>query len=89
MSNWVGIDPQNGRIMGSRASQLSASHYAAALLGCTMLAGMPAMAFAQDAATPAPAPAASQEGAVIRTIAVAGAQRLEPETIVSLSLIHI
>ncbi|GGD53476.1 outer membrane protein assembly factor BamA [Erythrobacter arachoides] len=83
--------------MGSRARTISASHYAAALLGCTMLAGLPTAAMAQDGdaaaaqqqAQPAPAPAAtpapaaSQQGTVIRTIAVAGAQRLEPETIVS------
>ncbi|KLE35305.1 outer membrane protein assembly factor BamA [Aurantiacibacter luteus] len=75
--------------MGSRASTISASHYAAALLGCTMLAGLPTVALAQDAApaaqqpAPAAAPAAQQQGTVIRTIAVSGAQRLEPETIVS------
>ena len=59
------------------------------LLCGTVLGGMPAAAFAQDAApTPAPAPAAAAEAPapqsdVIRSIAVAGAQRLEPNTIVS------
>ncbi|MCB2067672.1 MAG: outer membrane protein assembly factor BamA, partial [Erythrobacter sp.] len=83
--------------MGSKASTIISQHYAAALLGCTMLAGLPAAALAQDSdeltlppaqeATPAqadaPAPAPQPEGELIRTIAVAGAQRLEPETIVS------
>jgi len=69
------------------------ARFAAGLLGCTILAGIPGAAFAQDdpapapapsaAATPAPAPAPSAQGQVIRQIAVAGAQRLEPATIVS------
>ena len=65
---------------------MPASHYAAALLGCTMLAGLPAVGHAQSqapTAAPAPAAPAPAQGDVIRTIAVAGAQRLEPETIVS------
>ncbi len=87
-------------MMNSRANSTTASHFAAALLGCTILAGLPAAAFAQDgdgeaaatppqatpAPTPAPAPAPAQpqeQGDVIRTISVAGAQRLEPETILS------
>ena len=77
--------------MSGRAKTIAASHYAAALLGCTILAGMPGTAFAQDdaapaaqpAPAPAPAPAAAEQQNVIRTIAVAGAQRLEPATIVS------
>ncbi len=51
-----------------------------------MLAGLPALAFAQatgEAETEAPATAQEPEGDVIRTISVSGAQRLEPETIVS------
>ena len=89
-------------MMGSKTSTISASrtagHYAAALMGCTMLAGLPGTVLAQDAgATPAPpaavptlnpalapAPAAPAEvGDVIRSIGVSGAQRLEPSTIVS------
>ncbi len=70
-------------MMSSRAPTAqfkTASHFAAALMGCTMLAGLPAAALAQDA----PAPAAVQEqGDVIRSIVVVGAQRLEPETILS------
>jgi outer membrane protein insertion porin family len=57
-----------------------------ALLGCTILAGAPALASAQDAsgqAVPALAAPAAEQGTPIRTIAVAGAQRLEPETIIS------
>src|SRR5262249_36117119 len=84
----------NGREMSGRAKTIATTQFAAALLGCTCLAGLPVAAMAQDApeqapATPAPAPAAApaaasdQEGQVIRSIAVAGAQRLEPATIVS------
>ncbi|WAT18650.1 outer membrane protein assembly factor BamA [Aurantiacibacter sp. MUD11] len=82
--------------MGSKASTIISQHYTAALLGCTMLAGLPAAALAQDGdqltlppaeeAAPqdaTPAPAAQEQENIIRTIAVAGAQRLEPETIVS------
>ena len=76
--------------MSGRAKTFPASQFAAALLGCTILAGLPGAALAQDAPAaapapaPAPAPAATgQEGQVIRSIAVAGAQRLEPATIVS------
>ncbi len=94
--------------MISSVTTLSPSRFVAALLGCTVLAGFPASAHAQEAAGaqevpagPAPqeAPAAQpatasqpgplaspgtpEPGQQIRTIAVAGAQRLEPETIVS------
>jgi len=53
-----------------------------------MLAGIPAAVMAQDAAPasqpePAAPAAPAEQGDVIRTIAVAGAQRLEPETILS------
>ena len=58
-----------------------AARLALALLCGTMLGGYPIAAMAQDAAAPA-APAAPQSD-VIRTIAVSGAQRLEPNTIVS------
>ncbi|WP_234029162.1 outer membrane protein assembly factor BamA [Aurantiacibacter spongiae] len=90
---------------------MTSRHYAVALLGCSMLAGLPIAASAQDTGgaadqsgaqpatqpTPTPTPAPTQapagaqpqtqqprvQGDVIRTIAVAGAQRLEPETIIS------
>lgn len=73
-------------MMRARAHCKSASQFAVALMGCTMLAGMPLAAAAQDAApaaTPAPAPAPVEQGDIIRSIAVAGSQRLEPETILS------
>ena len=79
--------------MSGRARTISGKHFATALMGCTILAGLPAAALAQDAAppaqppavapTPTPAPAPAPEGQAIKTIAVAGAQRLEPATIVS------
>ncbi|MEM1050538.1 MAG: outer membrane protein assembly factor BamA [Pseudomonadota bacterium] len=56
-----------------------------ALTGATMLAGVPVSALAQETAesaaqpTPAPAPATN----TIRSIAVTGAERLEPTTILS------
>ncbi|MBT2134098.1 outer membrane protein assembly factor BamA [Croceibacterium sp. LX-88] len=84
--------------MSGKAKSIGASHFVVALLGCTVLAGVPVAALAQQAQSPAPpaqpdasaaptpAPAqtpAQPEGGVIRSIAVAGAQRLEPATIVS------
>lgn len=63
---------------------------AAGLLGTTMLAGLPIASLAQQApaqaAPAAAAPAAPVEAppaVVIQSIAVAGSQRLEPETILS------
>jgi outer membrane protein insertion porin family len=76
---------KSGRMMGLKASTFPASRFAAALMGCTVLAGLPVAASAQDAA-PAPGPAAAaapETGPVIRSIGVSGSQRLEPETIVS------
>lgn len=71
--------------MGLTTSTTCLSPFVSALLGCTMLAGLPAAALAQDGDTPAPviAPEAEEQDDLIRSIAVAGAQRLEPETIVS------
>src|SRR5690606_8278341 len=81
----------NGRHLSARAKTIPASKFAAALLGCTVLAGIPTAALAQDDAAPAEpapapaeqAPAPAEQSNIIRTIAVAGAQRLEPATIVS------
>jgi len=63
---------------------------AAGLLCCgSMLAGMPALAAAQQTAPapaaqqPAPTPAPAARGTTIRTINVVGAERLEPTTILS------
>jgi len=60
----------------------AATHIAGALLGTTILAGLPAVAFAQEAAQPA-APAPAPAGETIKSIGVVGNQRLEPETILS------
>jgi outer membrane protein insertion porin family len=81
----AGSGEGNGRSMSGRAKTIAATHFAAALMGCTILSGLPVAASAQDAPAPAPAPAPviAPESDVIRTIAVAGAQRLEPATIVS------
>ncbi len=59
---------------------------ALALLGGTILGGMPAIAAAQDAgdADPdAPAVVAQPQSQIIRSIAITGAERLEPTTIIS------
>ncbi|WP_121116880.1 outer membrane protein assembly factor BamA [Croceibacterium ferulae] len=83
--------------MTARNTEVIALPLMAALLGCTVLAGVPASALAQDvpAAPAAPqatppgqgsapaAPVAAAQGDVVRSIAVAGAQRLEPQTILS------
>ena len=62
----------------SRKAGSIAAPFAALLLGGTTLAGIPLAAAAQEA------PAQTEpEGNVIRSIAVAGAERLEPQTIVS------
>ncbi|MGB3753507.1 MAG: outer membrane protein assembly factor BamA [Parerythrobacter sp.] len=68
------------------------TRFASALLGGTMLAGVPVAAFAQDSApvadtaaqdaAPEPAPLIAQTQ-TIRSLSVVGAQRLEPQTIVS------
>ncbi len=81
---------------GPVSSKSAIGRLTVALSCATILAGVPAAAFAQDeapeaapaaapaaqsAATPAPAPAPAAD--VIRTISVAGAERLEPTTILS------
>ena len=56
----------------------------AALLGCTVLAGLPVTAQAQAPAAPTVAtPAAPAGQRVIRTLRVEGTQRIEPETALS------
>ena len=75
--------------MSRRAKTIATSQFAAALMAGTIIAGLPSAAMAQDnrpSAQPEPAPApapAPAEDQVIKTIAVAGAQRLEPSTILS------
>ncbi|PEQ10860.1 outer membrane protein assembly factor BamA [Novosphingobium sp. PC22D] len=67
------------------------SKLAVALLGTTILTGVPVAAYAQQAQTPAaptdapaatPAPTATQ-GDTIKSIRVVGSERLEPQTILS------
>ncbi|WP_370034741.1 outer membrane protein assembly factor BamA [Qipengyuania mesophila] len=53
------------------------------LLAGTMLAGVPVAASAQDETAEAPAPALLAQQDIVRSIAVSGAQRLEPQTILS------
>jgi outer membrane protein insertion porin family len=73
--------------MSRRAKTIATSQFAAALMAGTIIAGLPSAAMAQDnrpSAQPEPAPApapAPAEDLVIKTTAVAGAQRLEPSTI--------
>ncbi len=70
--------------MSRKAKTTAVSPFALALLGGTFLAGLPAAAQAQDAAQPAaPAPQVQPQQDVIKSIAIAGAQRLEPQTILS------
>ncbi len=78
------VDGMDG-FMSRKAKTIAATPFAIALLGGTILAGVPVAASAQDAASApdaGPAPA-DQQGDVIKTISVAGAQRLEPQTILS------
>ena len=61
-----------------------AAKLVAGLLAGTIMGGMPGLALAQDAAPEAgQTTAAVEQQAVVRSIAVAGAQRLEPQTILS------
>jgi outer membrane protein insertion porin family len=71
--------------MSRKAKTIAASPFFLALLGGTVLAGLPVAVAAQEV-EPAPlqaAPAQAPQGEVIRTISVAGAQRLEPQTILT------
>ena len=61
----------------------SATRLAVGLLAGTMLAGVPVAAFAQEETATEAVPAAAVQADVVRTIAVSGAQRLEPQTILS------
>lgn len=58
-----------------------AARLAMGLLAGTILGGVPIVAFAQEEAAEAVAPAVQQD--IVQTIAVSGAQRLEPQTILS------
>ena len=62
------------------------ARFALALLGGTMLAGVPAPLLAQETEVDTaaqPAPVAAPQGQTIRSITITGAQRLEPQTIIS------
>ncbi|MBD3729455.1 MAG: outer membrane protein assembly factor BamA [Sphingomonadales bacterium] len=72
-------------VTGSKPIGTSA-RLAMALLGGSMLAGVPVEAIAQDGtepAAPAPATVAAPQADVIRTITIEGSQRLEAQTILS------
>ncbi|ABC62855.1 outer membrane protein assembly factor BamA [Erythrobacter litoralis] len=82
----------NGTAKGPAPVSRKTGQWAFALLSSTMLAGIPAGVLAQDTtipttsantAQPAPAPAPQPQGDIIQTIAVQGAQRLEPQTILT------
>ncbi len=77
--------------MAAKGSKLT-GRMPALLLAGSMLAGVPGIAAAQDAAAepvaqpaaqPVAQPATQQAQQIVRTIAVSGAQRLEPQTILS------
>ncbi|HEY0027649.1 MAG TPA: outer membrane protein assembly factor BamA [Allosphingosinicella sp.] len=76
--------------MTANNKNLQRRRLCSALLVGTILGGIAAPAFAQEGQVvnqpgglPAVAPAAQQDAQVIRSIAVSGNQRLEPETVVS------
>lgn len=76
--------------MGRSIDARRAPQIAAMLLGTTILAGVPTVALAQKAASapkaataPEAAPAAPEAGETIQTIQVVGAERLEPQTVLS------
>jgi len=74
--------------MGLKGKKISAPKMVVALLGGTILAGVPASVLAQSGETAASAPTVAPiqvapVGQVIRSIVVTGSQRLEPTTILS------
>ncbi|MDD3800083.1 MAG: outer membrane protein assembly factor BamA [Novosphingobium sp.] len=71
--------------MSRMGNTYSASRLAVALLGGTILGGLPSVALAQEAQEPAAAEGESAAPAAqtIKSITVVGSQRLEPETILS------
>ncbi|MEP2550898.1 MAG: POTRA domain-containing protein, partial [Marinomonas sp.] len=77
---------QAGAFAKLPAGRMPIGRMAALLLGSSILAGIPVGAAAQEtAAAQAPAPVAAPAPAsnVIRSIAIVGSQRLEPQTILS------
>ena len=83
----IGITVSNfGRDLSRMGHNYNASRLAVILLGGTILGGMPVAASAQEASgvtAAADAALAAPAVEVIRTITVEGAQRLEPQTILS------
>ncbi|WP_427965104.1 outer membrane protein assembly factor BamA [Altererythrobacter sp.] len=77
----------SGQIKAGEAFAKPAGRLAVALLCGTMLAGLPAPVLAQDASpdeeASEPAPQPAPVDSTIRSISVAGAERLEPQTILS------
>ncbi|MDC0886501.1 outer membrane protein assembly factor BamA [Altererythrobacter sp.] len=82
----------NGTDMGCEPVSRKSGKFALTLLSGTILAGLPAPLLAQDATAPAgaeaqpqpaPAPAVAPQNDIISSIAVQGAQRLEPQTILT------
>ncbi|QWC57718.1 outer membrane protein assembly factor BamA [Erythrobacter sp. 3-20A1M] len=77
----------NGSTFGRETISQSHGRFILSLLGGSILAGLPLPALAQETQDGADAPATSEAQAprqdVIRTISVRGAQRLEPQTILS------
>jgi outer membrane protein insertion porin family len=72
-----------GREMSLKGRKLSTPKLAATLLCGTVLAGVPTAVYAQVAPAPATVPAPAAQAPVIRSIVVAGAERLEASTILS------
>ena len=73
----------NARDNAGSRTRPGKTRLALTLLCGTVLGGMPVAAFAQDAATAPATTAAAPQSEVIRSIAISGAQRLEPNTILS------
>ncbi len=75
---------ENSRRAGTpNTARFVVARFTGALLGGTILAGLPAAVLAQDAPAVEPVAAAPAQQDVIRTITVTGSERLEGQTILS------
>lgn len=74
-----------GIVTAASDAKVTAARLMTGLLAGTILAGFPATAIAQDGATAStsPVPVTLQQQDIVRSISVAGAQRLEANTILS------